>query len=79
MARSTFEGPILSGDSRFGPLRDVGYARLSQECFIDLSTPLLALPATLVALANSSMATQSPTSTQPFSLPAAALFTLQLL
>ena len=37
MARSTFEGPILSGDSRFGPLRDVGYARLSQECFIDLS------------------------------------------
>jgi hypothetical protein len=37
MARSTFEGPILSGDSRFGALRDVGYARLSQECFIDLS------------------------------------------
>ena len=30
MGRSTFEGPILSGDNRFGALRDVGYVRLSQ-------------------------------------------------
>ena len=37
MARSTFEGPVLSGDNRFGPLRDVGYAVLEQDCYIDLS------------------------------------------
>jgi len=37
MARSTFEGPILSGDSRFGPLRNVGYARLSQNAVLDFS------------------------------------------
>ena len=37
MARSTFEGPVLSGDNRFGPLRDVGYARLAQDCYIDFS------------------------------------------
>ena len=37
MARSTFEGPVLSGDSRFGPLRNVGYTRLSQDCYIDFA------------------------------------------
>lgn len=37
MARSTFEGPILSGNSRFGPLRNVGYADLSQETSIVLT------------------------------------------
>jgi hypothetical protein len=37
MGRSTFEGPILSGDNRFGPLRDVGYARLSQNAIVDFS------------------------------------------
>ena len=37
MARSTFEGPVLSGDNRFGPLRDVGYTVLEQDCYIDLS------------------------------------------
>jgi hypothetical protein len=31
MARSTFEGPILSGDQRFGPFRNVGYADLVQS------------------------------------------------
>ena len=31
MGRSTFEGPILSGDTRFGPQRDVGYAILAQS------------------------------------------------
>ena len=37
MARSTFEGPILSGDNRFGALRDVGYARLTQSAGLDFS------------------------------------------
>lgn len=37
MARSTFEGPILSGDNRFGPLRNVGSARLSQAALVDYS------------------------------------------
>jgi hypothetical protein len=31
MARSTFTGPILSGDSRFGFIRDVGYTELVQN------------------------------------------------
>lgn len=37
MARSTFEGPILSGDNRFGPLRNVGYAILSQSAQLTLT------------------------------------------
>ena len=37
MARATFEGPILSGDSRFGPLRNVGYSQLVQNCDLDIS------------------------------------------
>jgi len=37
MGRSTFEGPILSGDNRFGPLRDVGYARLSQQAALSFA------------------------------------------
>jgi hypothetical protein len=37
MGRSTFEGPILAGDSRFGPLRNVGYVDLVQEADMDLS------------------------------------------
>jgi hypothetical protein len=37
MARSTFEGPILSGDNRFGPQRDVGYSLLSQTVLLDFS------------------------------------------
>jgi len=37
MARATFEGPILAGDSRFGPLRNVGYADLAQETSIVLT------------------------------------------
>jgi len=35
MARSTFSGPILSGDQRFGPVRNVGYTDLTQN--IDLN------------------------------------------
>ena len=37
MGRSTFDGPVLSGDNRFGPLRDVGYMRLSQSCILDFA------------------------------------------
>lgn len=37
MARSTFDGPILSGDNRFGALRDVGYVRLTQSVGLDFS------------------------------------------
>jgi len=38
MARSTFEGPILAGDNRFGPLRNVGYSMLAQHVDINLAT-----------------------------------------
>jgi hypothetical protein len=37
MGRSTFEGPVLAGDSRFGPLRNVGYQRLTQDAYIDFA------------------------------------------
>ena len=37
MARSTFEGPVLAGDSRFGPLRNVGYSVLAQACDMDFT------------------------------------------
>jgi hypothetical protein len=37
MGRSTFEGPILSGDNRFGPVRDVGYTDLIQSALLDFS------------------------------------------
>ena len=30
MGRATFEGPVLVGDNRFGPLRNVGYSELVQ-------------------------------------------------
>jgi hypothetical protein len=37
MARSTFEGPVLAGDNRFGPFRNVGYAILSQSARLILT------------------------------------------
>ena len=37
MGRSTFEGPVLSGTNRFGPLRNVGYQQLVQNVDIDIS------------------------------------------
>jgi hypothetical protein len=37
MARSTFEGPVLAGDQRFGPQRNVGYAILSQSAQLTLT------------------------------------------
>jgi hypothetical protein len=36
MARSTFEGPILSGDNRFGPQRNIGYTTLTQSGYLNL-------------------------------------------
>ena len=35
MGRSTFEGPILSGDNRFGPQRSVGYTTLTQSGYLN--------------------------------------------
>jgi hypothetical protein len=37
MARSTFEGPILQGNNRFGLLRNVGYAQSVQTLYMDLT------------------------------------------
>jgi len=37
MGRSTFDGPILSGDNRFGPQRDVGPVLLAQQAFLDFA------------------------------------------
>jgi hypothetical protein len=37
MARSTFDGPVLVGDNRFGPLRNVGYTVLSQTATLNLA------------------------------------------
>jgi hypothetical protein len=38
MSRSTFNGPVLSGDNRFGPLRNVGYMMQAQHVDINLAT-----------------------------------------
>lgn len=38
MARSTFDGPILSGDNKFGPLRNVGNMEMYQYGNINLAT-----------------------------------------
>lgn len=37
MARSTFSGPVLVGDNRLGPLRNVGYAELVQGASLVLT------------------------------------------
>lgn len=37
MARATFDGPVLVGDNRFGSLRNVGYAVLSQGASLVLT------------------------------------------
>jgi hypothetical protein len=37
MGRSTFEGPILAGDQRFGSQRNVGYTDLVQTALLDFS------------------------------------------
>jgi hypothetical protein len=37
MARSTFEGPVLAGDNRFGPLRNVGNVMLAQHIDFNLT------------------------------------------
>jgi len=37
MARSTFEGPILQGNNRFGPLRNVGYVESVQSLYLSFA------------------------------------------
>jgi len=37
MARSTFSGPIISGDQRFSPVRNIGYTDLVQSALLDFS------------------------------------------
>jgi hypothetical protein len=37
MGRATFEGPVLAGDNRFGALRNVGYATLTQGASLVLT------------------------------------------
>jgi hypothetical protein len=37
MARSTFEGPVLSGTQRFGNFRNVGYASLVQSATLNIA------------------------------------------
>jgi hypothetical protein len=37
MARSTFEGPVLSGTQRFGAFRNVGYASLVQSATLNIA------------------------------------------
>jgi hypothetical protein len=37
MARSTFEGPVLSGTQRFGAFRNVGYASLVQSAVLNIA------------------------------------------
>jgi len=44
MARATFEGPILSGDKRFGPFRNVGYSQLVQNIDLDFSNTVAGTP-----------------------------------
>ena len=44
MGRSTFEGPILSGDNRFGPLRNVGYSQIVQNVDINITNAVAGTP-----------------------------------
>ena len=37
MGRSTFEGPVLAGDNRFGPQRDIGQVALKQNANLVLT------------------------------------------
>jgi len=36
MGRSVSDGPILVGENRFGPQRNIGYATLTQSCYLNL-------------------------------------------
>lgn len=44
MARSTFDGPILSGLNRLGPTRDVGYTDLAQICNVNFTNTTYGTP-----------------------------------
>jgi hypothetical protein len=44
MTRATFEGPILAGDNRFGPLRNIGSPLLAQHVDISLANTTVGTP-----------------------------------
>lgn len=44
MGRSTFEGPVLVGDVRFGPLRNVGYSQLVNNVDLDFANTTVGTP-----------------------------------
>jgi hypothetical protein len=60
MGRSTFEGPVIAGDNRFGPQRNVGYVQLIQDTYIDFLLPLPVRMATLALRGSMLLATASP-------------------
>lgn len=74
MARSTFDGPILQGDNRFGPYRNVGYAEQYQFATVDHTNTTIntanyggsnALYAVSNNIPNGGMAVLTPSSTVP--------------
>ena len=44
MARTVLEGPVLSGDKRFGQFRNVGYTQLVQNVDLDFSNTTVGTP-----------------------------------
>jgi hypothetical protein len=38
MGRSTFEGPVIAGDNRFGPFRNTGYMAMNQFAGLNIAT-----------------------------------------
>ena len=38
MGRSTFEGPVIAGDNRFGPFRNTGYMAMNQQASLNIAT-----------------------------------------
>lgn len=75
MARSTFEGPILSGDNRFGPFRNVGYATLTQNGYMNLMNTTVntagyaggsSQPAAGNNITNTNATIYTPSSTVPY-------------
>ena len=76
MARATFDGPILQGDNRFGPFRNVGYAEQYQFATLDLTNTTIntanyggssALFATSNNIPNGGAQVLVPSSTVPVS------------
>lgn len=38
MGRATFEGPVIAGDQRFGPFRNIGYMAMNQYAGLNIAT-----------------------------------------